>query len=130
VNAKKIKKNARSISSSDMTMASKLRARRLELGMPQVELGDKAGVSYKQIQKYEKGINRVSADRLQKIAKALDMDVNDFFAKPSPAIKSVEPSDEFSLRLLRAYSHIKDQATRRQVVILIETIAATDEALD
>ncbi len=64
-------------------------------GMSQMELAEQVGVSFQQIQKYEKGINRISAERIQQIAKALGTSVNTFFEKEKVPMVS-EPSEEYS----------------------------------
>jgi transcriptional regulator with XRE-family HTH domain len=64
-------------------------------GMSQMELAEQVGVSFQQIQKYEKGINRISAERIQQIAKALGTSVNTFFEKERALMVS-EPSEEYS----------------------------------
>ena len=92
----------------------------------QSELADKLGVSFQQVQKYEKGVNRVGAHRLQQIASALDVPMT-FFYDGDGKTREVESllflDSAFSLRLLRAYSRIEDQAVQRQFVLLIESIA-------
>jgi transcriptional regulator with XRE-family HTH domain len=64
-------------------------------GMSQMELAEEVGVSFQQIQKYEKGINRISVERIQQMAKALGTSVNTFFEKESVPMVS-EPFDEYS----------------------------------
>ena len=94
------------------------------------ELGDKLGVSFQQVQKYEKGVNRVGAARLQQIATALDVPVTFFYDGDGKA-REVESllflDSAFSLRLLRAYSKIKDHPLQRQLVSLMELIAANED---
>ncbi len=63
--------------------------------MSQMELAEQVGVSFQQIQKYEKGINRISAERIQQIAKALGTSVNTFFEKEKVLMVS-EPFQEYS----------------------------------
>ena len=103
---------------------------RLEQKISQAELGDKLGVSFQQVQKYEKGVNRVGAARLQQIASALDVPVTFFYDGDNKA-REVESllflDSAFSLRLLRAYSKIKDQTVQRQLVSLMESIAANED---
>jgi transcriptional regulator with XRE-family HTH domain len=121
----------RSAGKSDIEMGKRIRLRRVEMNMSQAELGDKLGVSFQQVQKYEKGVNRVGANRLQQIAEALQADVNFFYSdengKGRAARTEVESllflDSNFSLRLLRAYSSIKDQNVQRKFVALMESIA-------
>jgi transcriptional regulator with XRE-family HTH domain len=116
----------RSPGKSEIEMGKKIRLRRVEQHISQSGLGEKLGVSFQQVQKYEKGVNRVGASRLQQIAAALDVPVT-FFYDGDGKTKEVESllflDSAFSLRLLRAYSKIKDQAVQRQMVSLMEAVA-------
>ena len=110
-------------------LGKRIRLRRAEIDISQSELADKLGISFQQVQKYEKGVNRVGAARLQQIATALDVPIT-FFYDGDGKSREVESllfiDSSFSLRLLRAYSKIKDQAVQRQFVSLIENIAANE----
>jgi transcriptional regulator with XRE-family HTH domain len=116
----------RSAGKPDIEMGKKIRLRRVEQRISQSDLGEKLGVSFQQVQKYEKGVNRVGASRLQQIASALDVPVT-FFYDSDNKTREVESllflDSAFSLRLLRAYSRIKSQAGQRQLVTLMESIA-------
>jgi transcriptional regulator with XRE-family HTH domain len=116
----------RSAGKPDIEMGKKIRLRRVEQRISQSDLGEKLGVSFQQVQKYEKGVNRVGASRLQQIAAALDVPVT-FFYDSDTKTREVESllflDSAFSLRLLRAYSRIKSQAVQRQLVTLMEAIA-------
>ena len=120
----------RSSGKPEIEMGKKIRLRRVEQRLSQSVLGEKLGVSFQQIQKYEKGANRVGASRLQQIATALDVSVT-FFYDSDGETKEVESllflDSAFSLRLLRAYSKIKDQTVQRQLVSLMESIAANED---
>lgn len=126
--AKKMKQ--RSAGKPDIELGKRIRLRRVEQKISQAELGDKLGVSFQQVQKYEKGVNRVGAARLQQIASALDVPVTFFYDGDNKA-REVESllflDSAFSLRLLRAYSKIKDQTVQRQLVSLMESIAANED---
>src|SRR5580698_2562061 len=111
--AKKMKQ--RSAGKPDIELGKRIRLRRVEQKISQAELGEQLGVSFQQVQKYEKGVNRVGAARLQQIAKALEVESLLFL------------DSAFSLRLLRAYSKIKDQTVQRQLVSLMESIAANED---
>ena len=80
--AKKVKAAAvakpRSAGKPDIEIGRRIRLRRVEIKISQSELADKLGVSFQQVQKYEKGVNRVGAARLQKIAAALDVPLTFF----------------------------------------------------
>jgi transcriptional regulator with XRE-family HTH domain len=116
----------RSAGKPDIEMGKKIRLRRVEQRISQSDLGEKLGVSFQQVQKYEKGVNRVGAARLQQIATALDVPVTFFYDSDNKS-REVESllflDSAFSLRLLRAYSRIKSQTVQRQMVSLMEAIA-------
>src|SRR5664279_1609702 len=123
------KQNQRSAGKPDVELGKRIRLRRVEIDISQTELADKLGVSFQQVQKYEKGVNRVGAARLQQIATALDVPIT-FFYDGDGESREVESllflDSSFSLRLLRAYSKTKDQAVQRQLVSLMESIAANE----
>ena len=95
--------------------------------MSQTELADAVGVTYKQIHKYEKGVNRVPGARLEQIAKVLDMSPSEFFGR------SDDPRGERealallrsapALRLLRAFNAIKSRSARYRVLEIVEKMA-------
>ena len=120
----------RSAGKPDIEMGKRIRLRRVEQKISQADLGEKLGVSFQQVQKYEKGVNRVGAARLQQIANALSVPVTFFFDSDNKnrEVESLLFLDSaFSLRLLRAYTRIKDQAVQRQLVGLMEAIADENE---
>src|SRR5262249_3030221 len=126
--AKKMKQ--RSAGKPDIELGKRIRLRRVEQKISQAELGEQLGVSFQQVQKYEKDVNRVGAARLQQIATALDVPVTFFYDGDTkePEVESLLFLDSaFSLRLLRAYSKIKDQTVQRQLVSLMESIAANED---
>jgi transcriptional regulator with XRE-family HTH domain len=121
-----VKFKPRSSGKPEIEMGKKIRLRRVEQQISQSDLGEKLGVSFQQVQKYEKGANRVGASRLQQIATALDVPVT-FFYDSDGKTKEVESllflDSAFSLRLLRAYSKIRDRAVQRHIVSLMEALA-------
>ncbi len=127
------KMKQRSAGKPDVELGKRIRLRRVEQKISQAELGDTLGVSFQQVQKYEKGVNRVGAARLQQIATVLDVPVTFFYGtggndKPQREVESLLFLDSsFSLRLLRAYHKIKDQTVQRQLVSLMESIAANEK---
>ena len=119
----------RSSGKHDVELGKRIRLRRVELKISQSELADQLGVTFQQVQKYEKGVNRVGAARLQLVATALDVPVTFFFEGDgkSREVESLLFVDSaFSLRLLRAYASVKSQAVQRQFVSLIESISANE----
>jgi transcriptional regulator with XRE-family HTH domain len=121
-----VKFEPRSSGKPEIEIGKKIRLRRVEQRISQSDLGEKLGISFQQVQKYEKGVNRVGAARLQQIATALDVPVT-FFYDSNSKTKEVESllflDSAYSLRLLRAYSKIKDQAVQRHMVSLMEVVA-------
>jgi len=118
----------RSAGIADIEMGRRIRLRRRETGISQTELADHLGLSFQQMQKYEKGISRVGAAQLQQIAKMLGVDIPFFYdggGKEPDGDSLLLVNSVFSLRLLRAYTAIKDKAVRRKLVILVEMIAAS-----
>ena len=112
----------------DLEVARRVRARRLELRMSQETLAGYLGLTFQQVQKYEKGANRIGAGRLLRIAEILKTDVSGFFprsgsaADPSASLfELVETSA--ALRLLRAYSRILNPSLKRALTVLAEEIA-------
>src|SRR5437868_15248033 len=73
------KPRVKGTTSDDVEVGQRIRARRMAKGMSQTELGDLLGVTFQQVQKYEKGVNRVGAGRLVRVAEALDVPVSFFF---------------------------------------------------
>lgn len=104
-----------------------VKAYRKAKGLSQMELADMIGVSYQQVQKYEKGDNRISVDRLKEIAKALDIPINEFFSSDSRWVSEttsiygqIKPDEELLLHLFRS---IKDKKLKRTIIELIRAIA-------
>lgn len=121
--------NKRGPQQADAELGKRIRLRRIEMNISQAELGAKLGVSFQQVQKYEKGVNRVGASRLQQISKALDVPAT-FFYETDKASREVDSllfvDSTFSMRLLKAYVAIQSVAVRRSMVSMMETIAASE----
>lgn len=117
-------KSPRSVGVLDKQLGEKIRARRVEVGMSQATLGEKLGVSFQQVQKYEKGVNRVGVTRLGEIARALEIGTDYFLSVSSKEETAFIHmiTDRASQRLLTAFHKIDDQATRYKVVGLLESI--------
>jgi transcriptional regulator with XRE-family HTH domain len=119
----------------DIEVGHRIRIERLARGLSQTALATQLGVTFQQVQKYEKGVNRVGAGRLTKIAEVLGIEVGTFFgakdmADPD-AVKGSEVSSPLKLltvsgafRLLRAYGDIEDSNLRRAIVDLVEQISS------
>ncbi len=116
----------------DAEIGQRVRTLRLERGLSQTELGTLINVTFQQVQKYEKGMNRISAGRLQRIAEVLGIPVSFFFtgfdqnASSGPGALGGELSllqTEGALRLARAYARIKQPGIRLHLLRLTEAIA-------
>jgi len=115
----------------DAEIGQRVRALRLQRGLSQTELGNLISVTFQQVQKYEKGTNRISAGRLQRIAEVLGVPVAYFFAVPDDRQRSGGGAahggellqTEGALRLARAYARIKEPGIRLQLLRLTEAIA-------
>jgi transcriptional regulator with XRE-family HTH domain len=128
----------------DIHVGSRVRLRRMMLGMSQEKLGESLGITFQQIQKYEKGTNRIGASRLQHIARVLTMPVSYFFegapgmvaalgadglgeAPPTNYVVDFLSTNE-GIQLNKAFVRIKDPKLRRRVIDLVRTMAGlTDE---
>ena len=121
----------RSASAGDKALGEKIRARRILAKMSQAELGDHVGVSFQQVQKYEKGVNKVGAIRLSEIADALGESVGYFQDEGHVSKAGLEMqvlmTDRINLRICRALSAIENQAMRYQFVRLIESVSGIAE---
>jgi transcriptional regulator with XRE-family HTH domain len=113
----------------DIEIGRKIRALRLERGLSQSQLAEGIGLTFQQVQKYEKGTNRVSAGRLQQIADLLGVPVTYFYAgMGARAKKEAMPSmvallqTKGALRLMRAYNEIASRATKYALVVLAESL--------
>jgi transcriptional regulator with XRE-family HTH domain len=122
----------KSPSPTDRHVGARVRMRRMMLGMSQTNLGEAVGLTFQQIQKYEKGTNRIGASRLQHIAHILQVPASFFFeGLPLPTETSSEEGayiDHFlatsdGLSLTKHFMRIKDPKTRRRIVDLVEHIA-------
>ena len=117
----------------DIEVGHRIRIEWLSRGLSQTALANQLGVTFQQVQKYEKGVNRVGAGRLTKIAEVLGVQVGSFFSGKdmldggqskesgeSSPLKLLTVSGAF--RLLRAYAEIEDANLRRSIVDLVEQI--------
>jgi transcriptional regulator with XRE-family HTH domain len=124
----------------DKYVGSRVRMRRIMLGMSQEKLGEALGLTFQQVQKYEKGTNRVGASRIQQISEILQVPVSFLFEggpsggvsaegfaeSASPAYVSDFLATSEGLALTRAFTRITDTKLRRSIVDLVEQIAARE----
>lgn len=125
----------------DKYVGSRVRMRRIMLGMSQEKLGEALDLTFQQIQKYEKGTNRIGASRLQQIADILQVPVSFLFEggptagaggeglgeAPSPAYVADFLATSEGLALTRAFTRISDAKLRRSIVDMVEQIAAREQ---
>ena len=124
----------------DAYVGARLRVRRVMLGLSQGKLGQLLGVTFQQIQKYEKGSNRISASRLRQAAHALEVPVEYFYeGAPTPAAGGELPesaAEAFDVAFLattegfqlnRAFLRIRDPKVRRRIVDLVVSLAPPDD---
>lgn len=118
----------------DVYVGSRIRSRRTLIGYSQEKLGSSLGVTFQQIQKYERGANRVGSSRLYNIAQALDVPISFFFDDYSDEINEGEKqqnqkhlsidimSSKETLKLLRNYYSIDDELVRKKIFDLIHSL--------
>lgn len=143
-----IEKGSRRANPLDIHVGSRVRLQRMLLGMSQEKLGEQLGLTFQQIQKYEKGINRIGASRLYELARVLGVSV-EFFYEDAPGTASSNKSaansssgfaerqadryvvDFLSSRegveLNKAFVKITDPKVRRSIVDLVRTLAGEDK---
>jgi len=117
----------------DKHIGTRVRARRVMLGMSQEKLADALGLTFQQVQKYEKGVNRIGASRLLHIAGILDVSI-EFFFEGLPGLRAGGFSDDSvvadfltrpeSDRLVRGFLRLKDDEARRKVADLVDWLAS------
>ena len=126
----------------DQHVGSRVRLRRMLLGMSQERLGESMGLTFQQVQKYEKGVNRIGASRLLQISEILDVPVEFFFeeaphvdGRRAPGVAEAD-SEKFILEFLnsreglelnRAFAKISDPKVRKSVVNLVRSLSATSD---
>jgi transcriptional regulator with XRE-family HTH domain len=130
----------------DVHVGTRVRLRRMLLGMSQEKLGEHLGLTFQQVQKYEKGVNRIGASRLFDLAKVLGVPVQFFYDEAPTASHATAPSlvgfaespgesyvVEFlgsrdGMELNKAFARIKDARVRRSIVDLVRSLAGDDTA--
>jgi transcriptional regulator with XRE-family HTH domain len=131
----------------DVHVGSRIRLRRTLMGMSQERLGESLGLTFQQVQKYERGVNRVGASRLYDLSRVLDVPISFFFDDmPDPRANGIQvgvagfaerpegfgaPADDplskrETLELVRAYYRITDPAVRKRVFDLIKSMGPTE----
>ncbi len=128
----------------DVHVGSRVWQRRKVLGLTQTNLGDAIGLTFQQVQKYERGVNRIGASRLLAIARVLDVSIEYFFEDMPPEVAAISPASKGrgkakklpsyapdpmfkreTLVFVRAYNKIEDADVRRLVSQLIKVLGPT-----
>lgn len=122
----------------DVHVGSRVRLKRIMEGLTQEKLGDELGITFQQVQKYEKGTNRIGSSRLHQIAEILNTPVSFFFEdlqgshEPGLAEGSASSfvvdflSTSEGLQLNRSFMKIKDPQVRKRIVDLVRTLSESD----
>ena len=127
----------------DVRVGARVQQRRVLLGMTQTDLGDAIGLTFQQVQKYERGTNRISASRLCELSRVLDVPIEYFFEDMPPEIAAISPATKGrgkaqkltgyapdpmvkreTLELVRAYYKIEDADVRKGVYQLTKAMGA------
>ncbi len=127
----------------DVRVGARVQQRRVLLGMTQTDLGDAIGLTFQQVQKYERGTNRISASRLCELSRVLDVSIEYFFEDMPTAVAAISPApkgrgkakkptdyepdpmaNRETLGLVRAYYKIKDADVRQRVRVLTKAMGA------
>ena len=137
-------RNARRANPMDAHVGSRVRLRRMLLGMSQEKLGEQLGLTFQQVQKYEKGVNRIGASRLFDLAQVLNVPIQFFYDEAPPGDTpgvapamgmSERPQEGFvidflssreGLELNKAFVRIQDPKVRRAIVDLVRTLSGDD----
>jgi transcriptional regulator with XRE-family HTH domain len=114
--------------SQDVEVGQRVRAIRIERGMSQSALGQHMGVTFQQVQKYEKGVNRIAAGRMQALAELFEVPITAFFgerkrsSQPKSTLFDLATSPG-AIALLRAYESLSDPKLKRSLVQLAKNMA-------
>ena len=124
------RRRPKATTAADTAIGARIRAQRLARRMTQIALADALGITFQQLQKYEKGQNRIGAGRLQEIATVLRVPLAALFASDSAASKSRTENLVFldsagAMRLMRAYAALPTPRMKRALVVLAERMAGT-----
>jgi len=121
----------------DAQVGNRVRIRRMLIGMSQEKLGDLLGLTFQQVQKYEKGVNRIGAGRLFEIARILGVPIDFFYdgvaSSAETLVSAAPPVMEFvssgeGLQLSLAFMKIKDPKVRKRVLDLVKSLADEEES--
>lgn len=132
--------NARKANAMDVHVGTRVRLRRMLLGMSQEKLGDELGLTFQQVQKYEKGVNRIGAGRLHELGMVLGVPIQFFYEQAPGGMAehgfAEQPADGYvvdflssreGLELNKAFVRISDPRTRKSIIDLVRSLAGETE---
>jgi transcriptional regulator with XRE-family HTH domain len=113
----------------DVYVGQRVRFKRKVLGLTQSDLAEKVEITFQQIQKYEKGENRISASMLYQIAQSLNTSVSFFFEgySENSVSETVLKDDKVSIDLINSFSNIKNPELKKRLLMLISSVSETGE---
>ena len=124
----------------DIYVGTRLKIRRSELGLSQNKIGEMTGITFQQVQKYEKGLNRIGSSRLYEFAKILKVPVSYFFEQYEVAFKNnnvlcdnrenfddKNVSEKEIITLIKNFSVIKDPGVRKSIITLAKTLGRKED---
>jgi transcriptional regulator with XRE-family HTH domain len=123
---------------TDRHIGKQIRERRIAIGMSQEKLGEALGLTFQQVQKYERGVNRIGAGRLQDIARILAVDVTYFFDGLPDWTGSKDPADHAfrivtstpqGVKLIKLFASVEDSNIQRSIVDLVEAVLESKAAV-
>jgi len=125
------KHTPRKVQDTDIAIGERIRARRNQIEMSQEELGDALHVSFQQVQKYEKGTNRLSSGRLLQLADALQCSVTDLIGDNENGSMKSTPFSRYAaskegVAIINAMAKITSLALRRQIINLVESLSTSN----
>lgn len=124
----------------DVYVGTRLKVRRMELGLSQNKIGEMTGITFQQVQKYEKGLNRIGSSRLYEFAKILKVPVSYFFEQYEMTFgqngvfsdnklnfDTQDISEKEIITLIKNFSAIKDSNVRKSIITLAKTLSKKDD---
>jgi transcriptional regulator with XRE-family HTH domain len=119
----------------DVLVGNNIRILRLEKGLSQSDLAERLGITFQQIQKYEKGINRIGSGRLARLSQVLGVSVSRFFQGSDVGVPVGVPPEAltalltkpYAIRMLKALANVSNNAARLSLVQLAESMAGMDD---
>jgi transcriptional regulator with XRE-family HTH domain len=112
----------------DVHVGARLKQRRKLLGMTQTDLGDAIGLTFQQVQKYERGVNRIGASRLLALTQVLDVSINYFFEDMPTAVAAISPATKRRGKAKKLPSYAPDIMVKRETLELVRAYYKIEDA--